>query len=228
MKNVCQACYNNLTSGEMRATILFLILLLCSSYVQAHEFIFKNGKRIQGSILYEDSSLFRIVDSTGIEMRLRKSELNLAAMKSVNVPVEPLAEPTLPAQSEPKAVEKRPVRVYTNRDVKSARHHSTFVPPDPESEEAWLKSLSRLEKDFVRLQGACRGAGAGTSKILRTSTYDVKGKKVKVTAYWADPANIEDAKQICNKAIQTEDALEKARKRFQEFKQRQQGSSSGR
>jgi hypothetical protein len=214
----------------MRAIILILVLLLCNSYAHAHEFIFKNGKRIQGSILYEDSSLFRIVDSSGIEMRLRKSELNLTAMESVNIPVEPLAEPAL-VTDEDKAGKmpavQRPVRVYTNRDVRSTRHAS-FVPPNPESEAAWLKSLSILEKDFVRLQSACRGAGAGSSKILRTHTYEVKGKKVKVTAYWADPANIEDAKQICNKAIQTEDALEQARKQFEEFKQRQQGPSSGR
>jgi hypothetical protein len=211
----------------MRPIILILVLLLCNSYADAHEFIFKNGKRIQGSILYEDASLFRIVDSTGIEMRLRKSELNLTAMESVNSPVQPLADPALPTEPEVQQVAKRPVRVYTNRDVRSTRH-AAFVPPNPESEAAWLKSLSILEKDFVRLQGACRSAGAGPSKILRTHTYEVKGKKVKVTAYWADPANIEDAKQICNKAIQTEDALEQARKQFQEFKQRQQGSSSGR
>ena len=63
---------------------------------------------------------------------------------------------------------------------------------------------------------------------MKTHTYDVKGRKVQITAYWADPANIEDAKEICSKAIQTEDNLEEARKQFQEYKQRQQAPSSGR
>ena len=68
----------------------------------------RTEKEFKDSILYEDSSLFRIVDSSGIEMRLRKSELNLTAMESMNIPVEPLAEPDLPTEQEAQPVVKRP------------------------------------------------------------------------------------------------------------------------
>jgi|GEM_PF-3135258 len=213
----------------MRATIFLSLMLLCHSSVHANQFIFKNGKAIQGSILYEDAWIYRITDSTGVEMRLRKSELDVTATESANVFSGLRVSEPAPQAPKTAVSAKRTVPLYSNRDVQSVQSIA-FTPPNPESEQAWLRSLSRLEREFVRFQKACRGAGTGPnlSKILRTHTYEVKGKPVKITAYWADPANIEDAKKICRRAIQTEDVLQEARKQFADFQQRQQRSPSAR
>ena len=205
----------------MRATFLFITsFLLCHSFAQGSTFIFKSGKSVQGEIRHEDASTIRILESSGLEMTLRKSELNLPATTAANLqqskPVaapatEPQAEPTRPARSAQR-------KVFTNRDVRGSRTVH-FSPPAPESKQAWQKAVAKLEREFIRLQGACRGAGTGPglSKVLRSQTYTVNGKQVRVTGYFADPANIEEAKQICARAIATEEELQNAREGFQSF-----------
>ncbi len=215
----------------MRAIILFVIgFLLCHFTAHGSVFIFKSGKSVNGAVRYEDHSTIRILESSGLEMTLRKSELNLSATNAANVTREN-SEPanisdTGKMNVAPAATEKRFVKVYTNRDVRKER--VSFAPPDPESSQAWKRSLTKLEREFVRLQGACRGAGTGPnlSKILRSHTYNVRGKRVHVTGYWADPANIEEAKQICEHAIHTESALHQARRGFQNFLDRQKNQNN--
>jgi len=212
----------------MRARIFLLVLLLCVSHAHAYQFVFKNGKSIQGSILYEDGSLYRIVDTTGIEMRIRKTELNLPATQAANVVTEvPVVEPVVQPQTETTQPARRPARVYSNVDVGGASHLAS-APADPHSETAWRTHISKLERDFARLQAQCRGAGTGPdlSKVRRTDSYRVNGKTVHITGYWADPANIESAKKICRRAIQTEKALNDARLQFSEFQTEQQSSQN--
>jgi hypothetical protein len=127
---------------------------------------------------------------------------------------------------EPKQERKRSAKVYTNRDVRI--QVDPFVAPHPETNQSWQKSVSKLEREFVRLQGACRGAGTGPnlSKILRTHTYTVNGKPVRITGYWADPANIEEAKQICARAIASEETLTQARRGYRDYLERQKNQNN--
>jgi hypothetical protein len=203
----------------MRATFLVLSILLCSTLVYGDTFIFKSGKSIQGTIRYEDSKTILIVEASGLEMRLRKSELNMPATAAANatpVIVNPIQETAAVNVLSPKPVATK--RVFTNRDVRGGAN-SSFSPPVPETKQAWEKMITRLEVEFVRLQGACRGAGTGPNltRIRRSHTYNVQGKQVHVTGYWADPANINQAKQICGRAIETEETLAKARRGYGEF-----------
>ena len=209
----------------MRATILFMMIFVYSHHsAQGAVFIFKSGKSIQGEIRYEDHATIRILEESGLEMTLRKSELNLSATTSAN---ERAARMVLQAEEKPEVVtakpeeEKRRARLYTNRDVQVEA--APFVAPQPETNQAWQKSLAKLEREFARLQGACRGAGTGPnlSKILRSHTYTVNGKPVRITGYWADPANIEHAKQICARAIATEETLHQARRSYRDYLERQ-------
>jgi hypothetical protein len=204
----------------MRATIfLILVLILCHSFAHSDVFIFKSGKKIEGITRYENSETIRIVESSGLEMTLRKNELNLAATRAANIQTAPIApmeasSPTVIAESPaPKPV----VKVYTNRDLRFQK--ASFTPPEVETDPSSKKSLAKLEREFLRLQAACRNAGTGRniSKVLRSETYSVNGKKLKVTGYFADPANIEEAKQICARAIQTEETLQQARRDFQDY-----------
>ncbi len=206
----------------MRATVLFLAIVLCHSSVFATTFIFKTGKSVEGTIRYEDENVIMIEDKTGVEMSLKRSSIDPVATAVANPVViagpDPLPEP-VPAETANTGF--RPVqKTYTNRDVVVSE--TVFRPPDPETESAWIRSISKLQRDLSRLQWACRATGTGPnlSKILRTHSYNVRGKIVKVTGYWADPANIEEAKRICNRAINTRNALGQAREGYRDFKQR--------
>jgi hypothetical protein len=213
----------------MRATIfLILALILCHSSAHSDVYIFKSGKKIDGTTRYENAETIRIVESNGLEMTLRKSELNLPATLAANV------RPAFTAPVEvlpPAAVEQTPapqpvVKVYTNRDLRLQK--ASFTPPEIETDSSWKKSLAKLEREYLRLQGACRNAGTGPnlSKVLRSETYYVNGKKLQVTGYFADPANIAEAKQICSRAIQTEEMLQQARQNFEDYLDRQKNQNN--
>ena len=213
----------------MRSFVFVVSLLVCGSYAHAYQFIFTNGKSLEGSILYEDGSTYRIL-SSGIEMRIRKSELNVAATQAANVITEtPVPEPPIDAaQSADVPPARHSARVYSNVDVQGANPVAS-APADRNSEKAWRAHINKLEREFSRLQGECRAAGTGPnfSKVRRTETYRINGRSVRVTGYWADPVNIEAAKNICRRALQTEKALNDARLQFSEFQAEQQ-SSGGR
>jgi hypothetical protein len=212
----------------MRATIfLILVLILCHSFAHSDVFIFKSGKKIEGTTRYENGETIRIVESSGLEMTLRKSELNLAATLAANIQT----APTAPADAAPLGVQessppKSVIKIYTNRDLRLQK--VSFTPPEFETDPSWKKSLAKLEREFLRLQAACRNAGTGRniSKVLRSETYSVNGKKLKVTGYFADPANIEEAKQICARAIQTQETLQQARRDFQDYQNRQKDQNT--
>jgi hypothetical protein len=208
----------------MRATILCVVFLLCHLSAQGEVFVFKSGKSIQGDIRYQNDSIILIRESSGLDMTLRKNEIDFAATAAANKPSAKVAA-GIEAPVEQESKRKSPQKIYTNRDLRAGV--ATFTPPQPETDRTWEKSLAKLEREFVRLQGACRGAGTGPnlSKVMRSHTYRVNGKQVRVTGYWADPANIEEAKQICNRAIDAEEILQQARRAFQDFLKRQKNQS---
>jgi hypothetical protein len=204
----------------MRTAILCLVIIVsCNLSLQAGTYVFKSGKSIQGKLRFEDEKTIRILESTGLEMTLRKSELNLQATLAANQKTETEQEfqNAMPASLPAPAEIKRTSKVYTNRDLRA--NAPTFSLPEASTNQEWQNSIARLERDFMRLQGACRAAGTGPnlSKILRSHTYTVQGKKVKVTGYWADPATIEEAILICARAIQSEEQLEQARLGYRNY-----------
>jgi hypothetical protein len=203
---------------------MLIIFMLSHFSAQGAVFIFKSGKSIRGEVRHEDHATIRIIEESGLEMTLRKSELNLPAMASLTrqtTVVDPQREEAPQQSPEPKQERKRSAKVYTNRDVRIQA--DPFVVPQPETDQSWRKSLSKLEREFARLQGACRSAGTGPnlSKILRSHTYTVNGKPVRITGYWADPANIEEAKQICARAIASEETLGRARRGYRDYLERE-------
>lgn len=179
--------------------ILVLAFAVACPYVSANTFILKNGKRIEGVVQVEDQDSLRIIDSTGVRMTLKKDSVNWEQVRTVNSslpqpgPVTPLPESNV----QPPLV--KPVVVLTNRDVVAQR---------PRYRNA-KEEIRVAERELNRLSDACRAAGASSPsmRVWTTTTYIVHGKAVTVSGYWAHPANIENAKRICNSANEAQQNL---------------------
>jgi len=172
-------------------------------------FIFKTGKRVQGTLLYEDASTIRIRTSDGLLMSLNKNSLNQEAMRAVNVEeqrkqktLEQVESAVAGAGNESQTnrqndadQKKEKIHVITNIEVhREVRRVASL-------EQRKLRA-QKAKAEYDRLKNQCRAAGASPpgKGILRTDEYTVHGKRVKVTGYWADPKEIERAKMVCAKA----------------------------
>jgi hypothetical protein len=182
-----------------------LAILFCGQIVFGDTFVFKNGKKVDGKILVEDTSTFRILEKSGLNMTLKKDALDLVAMRQINRKIEEAAAIVASPPPVPKPSKK--VRSFTYAGT-------------PSTKPTKRVSVQQAERDLARLSAACRAAGGSSSKtVLRTDVYYVNGKKVSVTGYWAHPSSIQGAKEICQQAIEAQATLE-------ETKREQAGSSS--
>jgi hypothetical protein len=196
---------------SLRKLIFFFVLFITfHSIASAMTFIFKTGKRVQGTLLYEDASTIRIRASDGLLMSLNKNSLDQAAMHAVNVEeqrkqntLEQVERAVAGAGNESLATntqndadrKKEKIHVITNSEVhREVRRVASL-------EQRKLRA-QKAKAEYVRLKNQCRAAGASPpgKGILRTDEYTVHGKRVKVTGYWADPKEIERAKMVCAKA----------------------------
>lgn len=204
----------------MRLIQVALILCLCSSLASAYTFVFKTGKKIEGTIHFEDSITIRIIDSTGVAMSLNRNSLDWKATQAANAVVKSVEPASLPAENAT-VPEVRPVRLRTT--APSARK----VKPDIKNypEKYWKDLLNKAKKDYSRFQQDCRNAGVRTgNERLQTNEYRINGKTVKVTGYWADPDNIRSANDVCKKALKAQTDLMEASYQLETLLQKNESS----
>lgn len=183
----------------LRLFLVLVTLLVAGHSLFAATFVFKTGKKIEGKLLYEDRKTIRILDRSGTNMSIRKSLLDQASTAAANVNVLPVAIQTQPEVREAP----RPrlaAKTYTNVAVIPGRTYRPLTSSNPN------RQLRETRREYERMALACRSAGGGPAHggVLRTVTYIVHGNPVRITGYWANPSDIENAKRICKWAIQAE------------------------
>ncbi len=132
-------------------------------------------------------------------MSIRRNLLDQRSTAAANLRALPVATQIEPIAGETPRAKLAP-RIYTNVGSIAVRQNRASPSNDPE------RQLRETRREFERLTHACRSVGGGPARngILRTVTYMVHGKPVRITGYWANPSDIEIAKRICNRAIQAE------------------------
>jgi hypothetical protein len=107
-------------------TVLFSIaILFVSASLFAHTLVLKNGKKIEGTLVNENSEGLEIRDSQGIVIFVKRSQLDAEATSKLNVKVETVkpaeVEKTKPvekkAESKSSKKKKEPTRVLRNEDL---------------------------------------------------------------------------------------------------------------
>jgi len=179
--------------------LLFTVLLAAGHTLFAATFVLKSGKKIEGRLLYEDRETVRLRDDSGTNLSIRKSLLDQDATVAANLRVVPVTvQITSQVNEAPRP--KPATKTYTNVASIAVRKNRLVRSNNPE------RQLRETRREFDRLTQACRSAGGTSSRggVLRTVTYIVHGKPVRITGYWANPADIENAKSICKRAIQAE------------------------
>jgi len=213
-------------------------------YASAFTIIFKSGKRMEGTLLWDDGETLRFKDRNGILYSLKRSTLDVTAMREANP--ESIAKPgeKVPEKKEEPAVMQSSLaqiaqrerlrrtgtaRVFTDQDVEKAAGLAVIQTKNgaplitsiaalslPDSSKALQKWIDDKNAEYNRLRASCRNAGGdpNSNKEFRTDTYNVEGKEVVVSGYWADPKEVERAQQICRKAMETKAALAEAHKKL--------------
>lgn len=219
------SCYNDHT---MRIGGAFLIFLFCFSIADAFTVILKNGKNMEGTLLSEEPESIRFRDIYGVTYTLKKDLLNIPAMLDANPekvkPMEParppqgIVETTIVYSRGPSlaeiARENLKHRTGTVPVLKNAGPPLLLLPSWPKTSPELVSWIAQNDRDFHRLASQCRAAGANPSAkhSYRQDTYIVEGKEVVVSGYWADPEEIQSARQICSEAMALEKALALAKK----------------
>jgi hypothetical protein len=213
-------------------------------HVSAFTIIFNSGKRMEGTLLWDDGETLRFKDRNGILYSLKRSALDLSAMREANPDsvakpgdkVSDKKEERMVMQSSLAEIAQRErlrrtgtARVFTDQDVDKTgslavietRNGAPLITSIssislPDSSKALQKWIDDKNAEYNRLRASCRTAGGdpNSNKEFRTDTYKVEGKEVVVSGYWADPKEVERAQQICRKAMETKAALEEAHKKL--------------
>ena len=213
-------------------------------YASAFTIIFKSGKRMEGTLLWDDGDTLRFKDRNGVLYSLKRSVLDLSAMReanpdSVSKPGEKVQEKKQEhtvMQSSLAEIAQRErqrrtgtARVFTNEDlgkmtslaVIETRNGAPLITSIhalslPDSSKELQKWIDEKNAEYNRLRASCRNAGGdpNSNKEFRTDSYNVDGKEVVVSGYWADPKEVERAQQICRKAMETKAALAEAHKKL--------------
>jgi hypothetical protein len=227
-------------------SLLLIIALFIPIHCSAFTIIFKSGKRMDGTLLWDDGETLRFKDRNGVLYSLKRSVLDVSAMREANPDSVP--KPGEKVQEKPKeetvniipsslaeiAQQERlrrtgKVRTFTNQDVDKMASLAVIETKDgaplitslhavslPDSSKELEKWIDEKNIEYNRLRASCRNAGGdpNSNKEFRTDTYNVDGKEVVVSGYWADPKEVERAQQICRKAMETKAALEEAHKKL--------------
>lgn len=211
----------------MRVSLIISVLLLSAEIVFGYTFVLKTGKRIEGTFVFEDESTIRVKDRAGLSMTLKKSLLDVERMKEVNVnEKQAVSEPVVVkarnlyggleslAEIARESVRNRTgkCRVVTEEDLRKAPPlsivlaSSRSVPLKGTSLQELTLRLKMAQQNYNRLKAECRSAGIHALPLGR----------------YADPDEIENAKEMCSKAIAAESELAQARMNLQAFTQQTQ------
>jgi hypothetical protein len=192
----------------------------------AYTLVFRTGKVIAGRVLFEDVDTVRFQDDAGVAMTVKRSLLDIEATRLANKS-KPPAQTVVKPEEKPRrpttlaevaklnrATRTGTCRTLTNADVAygpvaseaggkpSPSHNLTTV-----GEGDLDMRLRKAEQTYDRLKSQCRAAGGGGAPVRHVATYLVGGKLVTVEGIWADPAAVSRAKQICARALQSQQEL---------------------
>lgn len=187
---------------------------------------------MEGILLQEEPDLIRFRDIYGITYTLKKEILNIPEMLDAN-PIK-TATPTRIFTEESHATttierSKKRTLAEIGRDnlrkrtgkarVLTNARPKVVLPSWPKTEPELQEWIAENEQELQRLAGKCRAAGGSPSAkhTYREDTYTVEGKTVVVGGYWADPEEVESARQICSDALLLEKALGLARKDLEQM-----------
>lgn len=212
--------------GILRSSVFLLIFSLFGLSAGAHVLVFQSGKVVPGRVLFEDTATIRFEDETGVAMTVKKSLLDIDATRLRNrseaftQPAEQsekkMGRPTTLAEVAKLNLATRTMarRTFTNADISygpaapATRGNALHLPDlSTVSESELEKRLQKAEQGYDRLKSQCRAAGGGGASVRHVATYMVDGKKVTVEGNWADPAAVSQAKQICARALQSQQEL---------------------
>lgn len=193
--------------------------------MQASVLVFRSGKVITGRVLSEDADVVRFQDDSGVGMSIKKSFLDIEKTREANknLPAAPQASletktlrPTTLAEVARLNRESRSghSRLLTNADVAYGPASSSMYGKPPYNvdlsnvKDGELDTrLRKAEQSYDRLKGQCRAAGGEGTSVRHSATYMVGGKPVRVEGNWADPAAVGRAKQVCARAMQTQNEM---------------------
>jgi hypothetical protein len=225
-------------------SLLLIIALFIPIHVSAFTIIFKSGKRMEGTLLWDDGDTLRFKDRNGILFSLKRSVLDVSAMRDANPDSIPKPGEKVPEKKEEHTLRQSSLaeiaqrersrrtgtaRVFTNEDLDKMTSLAVIETKNgaplitsinalslPDSSKELQKWIDDKNAEYNRLRASCRNAGGdpNSNKEFRTDTYNVDGKDVVVSGYWADPKEVEHAQQICRKAMETKAGLEEAHKKL--------------
>jgi hypothetical protein len=182
---------------------------------------------MEGTLLVNEPEAIRFRDTYGVQYTLKKDLLNLPAMSDANLET---VRPPAPAKPESRmnastivhgrkrslaeiARETRKNRTGSAPVIRNTRPRAV-MPSWPKTSPELDNWIADSEHQLLRLAARCRSAGANPSAkhAFHQETYMVDGKAVVVSGYWADPQEIQSAREICTEAMLLEKALGLARK----------------
>ena len=97
--------------------VLAFVLALAAS-AESSTIILKNGKTITGTVISETDSIIVFKDDHGLQLSIKKQNVDLDKTKQAN---EPPAPPVVPVAAQTPAPEKKDAKVYGQNDVESLR-----------------------------------------------------------------------------------------------------------
>lgn len=182
---------------------------------------------MEGALLQEEPELIRFRDIYGVTYTLKKEILNIPEMLDANPIKTATATRSFTEENRaPTTIErsKKPTLAQIARDnlrkrtgkprVLTNAKPRVVLPSWPKTEVELQEWIATNDRELQRLGSKCRAAGGSPSAkhLYREDTYTVEGKSVVVGGYWADPDEVESARQICSDALLLEKALGLARK----------------
>jgi hypothetical protein len=221
LQHLLQLQFGRLGEIDLRLFLVLAALLAAGHSLFAATFVLKSGKKIEGKLLYEDREMIRLRDNSGTNMSIRKSLLDQDATRAENARVVPVAVQIAPDVRETPRP-KLAVKTYSNVGSSGVRQNRLTTSNNSGQQ------LRETRRELDRLTQACRSAGGGSSRggVLRTVTYMVHGKPVRITGYWANPSDIENAKRLCKRAIQAEQNWLSARQNWEDSQRASTSSAS--
>ena len=211
----------------LAAVSLISIVIVAPTF--CYDVALKNGKVVHGTVVREDDQMIVIKDETGVQLTLKKANIDAEKTASMNVPQPAPSQPAKAAT--PAAAQHKPVRKITQEDLIKLRqkyelnegltNESTSADSTsevsydiPKTEKEWSDESQRLqaemkkaEKDYQYLKKECEDL-----KALTIQGYILEDEETK------DVLSIPNTrKKVCENADEAKKALADARQRLQDF-----------
>jgi hypothetical protein len=164
--------------------LLFLVsflLVFISLDAIAMEVTLKNGKRLEGVLLFEDDMTIRIMDQSGVQYSLKKSNLDLQTIERLeemknNHPQsnQPPVISEEPSTSEAPPEQKTSSKIYNNDDIRGLRN---FTEPGTVKQDFEAKE-EKQNKDKTKTE-ARKNIAQQDSKVREEQRWRGEHQKLK-------------------------------------------------